>query len=149
MKQATSDRLAAVVTWLDAGVPGHWAKRYGIAVLATAVTLAIAITLSRVASYSPLLLFTACIAIAARYGGRGPALFASLLSVITIEAAFFEPLYPGGPVEPHPVLRLGIFVIVALTISSMSTALHEARRTAERHAQQLESMNVELEQQME
>jgi signal transduction histidine kinase len=149
MNQSESDRLRALVTWLDAGVPGHWAKRYGIAVLATGLTLAIAITLSRIASYSPLLLFTACVAIAARHGGRGPALVASLLSVIAIEAAFFEPLYPGGPVEPHPVLRLGIFVIVALTISSMSSALHEARRTAERHAQQLESVNVELEQQME
>jgi hypothetical protein len=49
MNQSESDRLRALVTWLDAGVPGHWAKRYGIAVLATGLTLAIAITLSRVA----------------------------------------------------------------------------------------------------
>jgi signal transduction histidine kinase len=135
------------MAWLDAGVPGHWAKRYGTAVLATGVALAIAITLSRVASYAPLMVFAASVAVAARYGGRGPALVASVLSVIAIDLMLLQSR--GGSPEAHPLLRLAIFFVVALTISSMSSALQEARRTAERHAVELERVNIELEQQME
>jgi signal transduction histidine kinase len=147
MGQPESNRLKALGTWLDAGVPGHWAKRYGTAVLATGVTLALAVALARVASYAPLLLFAASVAVAARYGGRGPALLASILSVIAIDVMLLQSAI--GPPETHPLLRLAIFFVVALTISSMSSALQQARRTAERHAEQLEKVNVELEQQME
>jgi signal transduction histidine kinase len=149
MIQPASNRLTAVAAWLDAGMSGHRARRYGAALLATAAALAAARVLSNVASYSPLLLFAAAVAIAARYGGRGPALVASLLSVIAIDLVFLQPPTGVDLDQPHPLLRLGMFLVVALTISSMSQALHEARRTAERHAAQLETVNVELEQQME
>lgn len=141
--------VRTLVTWLDAGVPGHWAKRYGIAVLATGVTLAIGITLSGIASHSPVVLFTAAVAIAARYGGRGPAIFASLLSAPAIEVALFLSASPGEPAETQPMLRLTVFVFVASIIGSMSSALHEAQRTAERDADRLARLNAELEQHME
>jgi signal transduction histidine kinase len=147
--QPASNRLAAVSAWLDAGVAGHHARRYGAAVLATGFAWAVSVALSPVASYSPLLLFAAAVAIAARYGGRGPALLASLLSVIAIDLVFLQPTSAVELTHPHPLLRLGVFLVVALTISSMSSALHDARRAAERHAERLEKMNVELEQQME
>ena len=147
MIQPRSNRLTALTEWLDAGVPGHWAKRYGTAVLATAVALAMSVALSRVASYASLLLFAASVAVVARYGGRGPALLASVLSVIVIDVMLLHPT--TGVTVAHPLLRLVIFFIVALTISSMSSALHDARRTVERHAAQLEKVNVELEHQME
>jgi signal transduction histidine kinase len=142
--------IGALVTWLDAtGVPGHWAKRYGIAVLTVVVALAIDLTLSRVAAYSPLVVFAASVAVAARYGGRGPALLASLLAVLVIEILFFQSAAERGQAVSSPWLRLIVFVIVALTISSMSSALHAARRTAELQAQKLKEMNGELERQME
>ncbi len=149
MTRPAAYRLAAVATWLDAGVSGHRASRYSVAVLITSAALVVAVGLSQVASYSPLLLFAAAVAIAARYGGRGPALLASLLSVLAIDVAF---LHPASAVElshPHPLLRLGIFLVVALTISSLTNSLHEARQAAERQALRLENMNAELEQQME
>lgn len=149
MTQHAWNRQMALMAWLDGGVPGHRAKRYGAAVLATGSALAAAAALSEVASYAPLLLFAAAVAIAARYGGRGPALIASVLSVIAIDLVFLQPTSGAELAHPHPLLRLGIFLIVALAISSMSQALHKARRTAERHAAQLERVNVELEQQME
>jgi signal transduction histidine kinase len=72
-----------------------------------------------------------------------------LVSVIAIDLVFLEPISAAELTQPHPLLRLGMFLVVALTISSMSQRLHEARQTAERNAERLEAMNVELEQQME
>jgi signal transduction histidine kinase len=149
MIQPASNRLAAVGAWLDAGVPGHPARRYGTAVLVTSIALVSGVMLFRVASYSPLLLFAAAVAIAARYGGRGPALLASVLSMVVIDLAFLRPTNGVELAHPHPLLRLAVFLVVALTISSMSSALQEARQAAERQARQLEKVNVELEQQME
>ena len=149
MMRPASNRVAAVAAWLDAGVPEHRARRYGVAVLATGVALVLAVALFGIAPYSPLLLFAGAVAIAARYGGRGPALLASLLSVVAIELDFLQPTSGVELTHPHPVLRLGIFLVVALTISRMTNTLHEARRAAERHALQLENLNVELEQQVE
>ncbi|HJU67998.1 MAG TPA: HAMP domain-containing sensor histidine kinase, partial [Gemmatimonadaceae bacterium] len=143
------NRLAAVGAWLDAGVSGHRASRYSVAVVITSAALVAAVALSEVASYSPLLLFAAAVAISARYGGRGPALLASLLSVVAIDLAFLHPTSVVELTHPHPLLRLGIFLLVALTISSMTNTLHEARQAAEHHAVQLENLNVELEQQVE
>jgi signal transduction histidine kinase len=149
MTQPASDRVAAVAAWLDAGVPEHRARRYGVAVLASGVALVLAVALFGVAPYSPLLLFAAAVAIAARYGGRGPAFLASLLSVVAIELDLLQPTSGVELTHPHPLLRLGIFLVVALTISRLTNTLHEARRAAERHALQLENVNAELEQQVE
>jgi signal transduction histidine kinase len=149
MTHTPSNRLTVVAAWLDAGVAGHRTRRYGVAVLATGFALVLAVALSEVASYSPLLLFAGAVAIAARYGGRGPALLSSSLSVVAIDLAFLQPISTVELTHPHPLLRLGIFLVVALTISSMTNALHEARQAAERHVLQLENVNAELEQQME
>src|SRR5919109_2241629 len=149
MIPSTPGRLTALGRWLDAGFPGPRGKRYGVAVLATVAALTAAAVLSDVASYASLLLPIAAVGVAARYGGRGPALLASLLSVVAIDLVFMRPLTIHELTQPHPLLRLGMFLVVALTISSMSLALHEARQAAERHMERLEAMNVELEQQME
>lgn len=146
MTQPESNRLTAFTAWLDAGVPGNWTKRYGTAVLATVVTLAIAVMISRLASYTPLLPFAAAVAIAARYGGRGPALVASVLSVIAID---FVLLQPTDITAGAPLFRLAVFFVVAMMISSMSSALHDARRTAELQAAQLAKVNLDLAQQVE
>jgi signal transduction histidine kinase len=69
-----------------------------------------------------------------------------VLSVAIIDLLLLSP--GGGELVP-PVLRLSMFLVVALTISSMSQALHEAKAAAEENAARLAVVNVELEQQME
>jgi signal transduction histidine kinase len=53
------------------------------------------------------------------------------------------------PFEPFLLLAILGFVIVAWAIGSTTEALRKARRDAERTAEHLEDMNVELEQQMD
>jgi signal transduction histidine kinase/CheY-like chemotaxis protein len=74
--------------------------------------------------FSPL--FFAAIVIAAWWGGLWPGLLATALSVLLIEH-IFTPLIGGDSWHSSGLVRLSMFLLVALLISS----LHDARRRAE------------------
>jgi PAS domain S-box-containing protein len=70
--------------------------------------------------------------VSAWYGGLKPGLVATVLSTLAINY-FISPYNALGIVNPGNLLRLGVFVIVALLISG----LDQARRVALRQEQQL------------
>jgi len=124
-------------------------RRYGIAVLASGVGLAVVVLLARILPFEPFLLFAVPVALTSRYAGRGPTALTVVLSAIGIEATL---ILSGGRFRfsvGELWLHAAIFAVVAWAIDSTTEALRRARRDAERTARHLEDLNVEVEQQMD
>ena len=124
-------------------------RRYGFALLASAVTVATVQLLGRILPFEPFLLFAVPVALTSRYAGRGPTALAVAATVLAIEATL---IISGGRFRFSDAdlwVHAAVFGVVAFTIDSTTEALRKARRSAERSAEHLEDLNVELEQQME
>ena len=119
-------------------------KRYGIAVLTVGVAFVAVILLERTFPFPVRVLLVAPVAVASRYG-RGPAIVAAALCVIAIAVSFGEP----NLVKPEPWIYAAVFAVVAFTIVSSSDSLRQARREAEQHSAQLETVNQALQEHME
>jgi len=124
-------------------------RRYGIAVLASGLGLGAVFLLGRMLPFEPFLLFAVPVALTSRYAGRGPTALTVVLSAIGIEATLILSTGRFRFSVGELWLHAAIFGIVAFTIDSTTEALRKARRDAERTADHLEDLNVELEQQMD
>ena len=125
------------------------ARRYGIALLASATGLVVVATLSRILPFEPFLLFAVPVALTSRYAGRGPTALAVVLTVLAIEATLVLSRGRFAFTDAELWVHAAIFGIVAWAIDSTTEALRKARRDAEGTAAHLEDLNVELEQQMD
>jgi signal transduction histidine kinase len=124
-------------------------RRYGFALLASVVTVAVVQVLGRIFPFEPFLLFAVPVALTSRYAGRGPTALAVAVTLIAIEVTL---ILSGGRfrfTDSDLWVHAAVFGIVAFTIDSTTEALRKARRAAERSAEHLEDLNIELEQQME
>jgi signal transduction histidine kinase len=124
-------------------------RRYGIAVLASGVGLAVVVLLARILPFEPFLLFAVPVALTSRYAGRGPTALTVVLSAIGIEATLILSHGRFRFSVGELWLHAAIFAVVAWAIDSTTEALRRARRDAERTARHLEDLNVEVEQQMD
>src|SRR5438477_8137726 len=102
-------------------------KRYGIAVLASGITLGLVVLLSSVFSFTPFMLFVVPVALTSRYGGRGPSVLTILLSVIAVSVTLLLTTGPSGHTYAELLLHTGLFVVVAFSIDSTTEALRKAR----------------------
>jgi signal transduction histidine kinase len=127
----------------------HNTRRYGFALLTSGVTLGVVLLLSRVLPFEPFLLFAVPVALTSRYAGRGPTVLTVFLSVASIDMTLLFDTGRTRITHPELLIHAAIFGIVAFAIDSTTEALRRARRAAERSAEHLEDLNVELEQQME
>ncbi len=105
--------------------------RYGIAILAPVVALLLSLLGQSIIIRVPFLLFFAALAISAGYGGFGPGMLTSFLSVIFVSYFFFPPYYMPS-LDATSITVLALFIIDALIVSWV----YEARRRAETAAQQ-------------
>ena len=120
--------------------------RYGAAALAVAAAAAVRLALEPVLGlYSPYLPFALAVIVASRFGGRGPGLAATALSLVAVAYFFLEPRYASGSQSRthwqasrcSPFVGTIItFLIGQLRQSLVSTALKSAR---------LEELNTALE----
>jgi hypothetical protein len=94
---------------------------------------------------SPFVLFTAPVALAAWYGGRGPALFATGLGVVGMNAVFFEHSTFYLPSSIRDIIGAGVYLLVALIIVHLSNLLRKSRDEAEESARSLQDQALELE----
>src|SRR5262245_48833823 len=78
----------------------------------------------------PFLLFYPCVVLAAWYGGLGPGLVATAMSIAVLWLVL-QPLGLLVPQGPWDLLGWSVFVAVNVFISGVSEALHRARRRAE------------------
>jgi signal transduction histidine kinase len=88
--------------------------------------------------------FIPAVAIAAWFGGMGPSILATAMSLVLIRINF---LGPGWSVEgpTNGPLAVAAFLVVAVTIAVLMEALRRSRALADSHAADLERLNHENE----
>jgi signal transduction histidine kinase len=97
------------------------ARRYGAAVIAVALVFLLTLACPPVRSESPTALFFAAVMISSWYAGLGPGLLATALSVCLIDYLIMPPAF-NIVLRPGDVVRIAVFVLVALLISSLNLA---------------------------
>ncbi len=104
--------------------------RYGIAILTVAVALAFALVLRLRLDPAVSSPFLAAVTVSALYGGVGPALLATALSIAVSHYFFFAPLYDLAFDETGLfkliMVRIAIFLVTALLITLVAAARKRA-----------------------
>ena len=91
---------------------------YAIAVLAVSAAVGLRLALDPVlGAQAPYITFIAAVLVAARLGGRGPALAASALSVLSAIYFFIEPRFSFALSHPYDLVGLGLFALTGVAIS--------------------------------
>jgi signal transduction histidine kinase len=106
--------------------------RYGIA--ATSVLVALTFTISWPhLEEAPTTLFLAAVMVSAWYGGLGPGLLTTALSGLVLDYFFVPPVY-SLEIGLADGMRLGVFVMVAILISSLNAARRQLERELRRQS---------------
>jgi diguanylate cyclase (GGDEF)-like protein len=102
--------------------------RYGASVLGTGLAAGLWLLIGHRLAPSPFLLFTAAVALAAWWGGLGPALMA--MGISTVACLLLYDLAPGRP--GFTAIQAAPDLLTFLLVSVVITALQEARHRAVR-----------------
>jgi len=130
-------------------------KRYGIAALLVMGTVVLELAVRPLfGGRAPLLLFTIAVTVAASYGGLGPGLFATALSIACVEWIFANLVFSLVPIQPSvgffAALAVGISLIIAnfrnrnAALASAKARLESANRELARSAERMQQSNEEL-----
>jgi PAS domain S-box-containing protein len=112
--------------------------RYGMAPAAVLAALLMRFCLWPIIGYElPFLLLWPAISICAWYGGFGPGLVATLLSLVAAHVVLFESHIAFAMTDPNGVIGLGLFVLLGLSISVLGEMLRQAKRRLEAYAQEV------------
>jgi signal transduction histidine kinase len=105
----------------------------------TACALVATLVLRRYGPTPSFLFFVPAVALSAWYGGTGPSVLATAVSLLLIDLNF---LAPGGSLAIDRIegLEITAFIIVAATITATMQALHHARALAESRASNLKQV---------
>src|SRR5262249_1457063 len=106
--------------FMDNGMPSI-VRRYSAAVTAVALALVLTLACPPVRSESPTALFFAAVMISSWYAGLGPGLLATALSVCLIDYFIMPPAF-SIVLRTGDVVRIAVFVLVALLICSLNLA---------------------------
>lgn len=109
-------------------VRNNWVWRYGAAVFSTGLMTGITILLHQYLSHGVMALFMASVMISAWYGGFGPGLLASVLSVLASQYFFFPPIYSFAVESGDDIAQIVVFSIVTVLITSLTHAQKKALR---------------------
>jgi signal transduction histidine kinase len=117
-------------------IPG-WVARYGIAITSGLVALGLSRWINP-AVYDYLFdVFQGAVVISSWYGGLGPGLLTSAISILAIDYYFIPPVHTFR-VGLNDIGRLFVFGIVAILTSSLSNQLKEAKKEIEASHEKLE-----------
>ena len=119
-------------------------SRYALAIVATWIACAVTYALRSAWPAPVFLFFIAAIAFSAWYGGRGPSVLATGLSIVISKYTFKEPVGSLSVNRSEDLLPFVVFVAVATMIIVTIEALLRARGLAESRAGELEQVNDEL-----
>ncbi|MBD1933362.1 MULTISPECIES: hybrid sensor histidine kinase/response regulator [Cyanophyceae] len=106
-------------------------RRYGVAVISTGMALQLTLLLKPLIAPTILPLFYAAVTVSAWYGGMKPGLLATILSTLVINYFFVAPVYSLAIASLNDILRLGVFVLVTLLISTLNSELCTAKQRLE------------------
>lgn len=130
--------------------------RYAVAVGATGLALAATLPLASFLQRVILVLFWPAVIGSAWFGGIGPAILASALSVFAADYFLIGPPGQLAPASPDDLIPLAVFMFASSAVAMLTNAARTARRTAAQAAarnaelaHELELQAIELEQQLE
>ena len=106
-------------------------RPYGVAVFTVAVSFMLTLALGPLLQGSIFGIFFGAVAVSAWYGGLGPGLLASLLSAILSVYFFLPPAFSLTVSSLGALVRLSMFLVVTLTIASLTAELQTAKKRVE------------------
>jgi PAS domain S-box-containing protein len=111
--------------------------RYGVAVAVVGIVLLIKAPLeSWVGSGPPLILFIPALTFSAWFGGIGPGLLTTAISVLSCNYLFFPPVGSFRIESGYDELQLGVFLVEGILTSVLMQQLVDAKRQSETSARQ-------------
>ncbi len=124
--------------------------RYGLVVPAVALSILVELALEPFVGVPlPFLLIWPTVMVAAVYGGLGPGLFATALSLVTTFFCMVEPRFTWGLTHPADLIWLLVFLFLGVALSILSEYLRQARHAVERQVRQTMQKQIELEHEIE
>jgi K+-sensing histidine kinase KdpD len=120
-------------------------KRYGVAIASVVIALFLMLALDPVLQLgqAPFLLFFGAVTVSAFYGGRNSGLVATLLSAGFAHYFFLEPQH-GWHLTLASGLKLVVFILEGVLITSLVSALHAAQAQLRKNFNQLEASEAEI-----
>ncbi|MFS0517191.1 ATP-binding protein [Nostoc sp. UIC 10607] len=116
---------------------------YGVAIGSTAIALLLSLWLEPLISRTIGAFFYIAIIVSTWYGGFRPGIVTVVLSTLAIDYFLIPPRYQPGINQPEDVLRLGLFLLVALIINLVTGNLQYSRQKIQQLNQQLSQENAE------
>ena len=110
---------------------------YAIAVCSTLVALFCSLRLEALIHRPTVILFFIAIAISTWYGGTRPGIVAIILSILTINYFFIEPIHSPWAPDIYDGFWLALFTAVSLTLHWLIVNLQQRNRTIEQLNRQL------------
>ncbi|UBF26767.1 PAS domain S-box protein [Kovacikia minuta CCNUW1] len=104
---------------------------YGVAIGSAAIALLLSLGLDNLIDRTIGAFFYIAVAISTWFGGRQPGILAIVLSTLALTYFFIPPIHQIQISNVDDVLRLTLFVMVALIINLLSTNLQESNRKIE------------------
>ena len=121
--------------------PAIW--RYGVPALSVAAALIISRWPALHLQESPVSLFLCAVILSAWFGGVWPGLLATALSALAFYYCFLPPIY-SLDAKPEEIPRLGIFMVSALFVGSLTVAQRSATESLRRARDELKETVQEL-----
>ncbi|WP_449416490.1 PAS domain S-box protein [Phormidium nigroviride] len=106
-------------------------RPYGVAVFTVAVSFMLTLALKPLLQGSIFGVFFGAVAVSTWYGGLGPGLLASLLSAILNVYFFLPPAFSLTVSGLAAIVRLSMFLVVTMTIASLTAELQTAKKRVE------------------
>jgi signal transduction histidine kinase len=119
--------------------------RYAFAVGVCGLALVVATLFQTVMPHTLLGYFYGAVAVSAYYGGLGPGLLTTVLSVLTVDYLMTTTPLGLSALGPHEIGPLVSFALVAALMSTLSGVLYAARDRAERRGVELALRTEEAE----
>ena len=110
---------------------------YGVAIGLSAIALLLTFCLEPLMPRTTGTFFYITIIFSSWYGGFKPGVVAVVLSTLALNYFFTHPQHQLSLGQPDDILRLGLFLVVALAINSIAANLQESKKKIEKLNQQL------------
>lgn len=114
-------------------------KLYAVAVLAVSSALLLTLLLQPLLEPTVFMLFFAAVAVSAWYGGMEAGILATALSTLAVNYFFIKPELSLSPYYLDSIVRSGLFIVVTILISSLSSQLRTAKQRLELSMQHLQA----------